>query len=151
MAQRELSQSELARRIGVTQATIHRLVSGGAYGTTHLHRIARELGTTADYLTGEIDDPSEGAAPPAPKPNVQLVTMQVALPSEDALTRMFLGVLEASSGMEQAELARELAKTLPTGLQLLRGPLIYDDQDVDADPREFPAAQPSADRERRRA
>jgi hypothetical protein len=32
----------------------------------HLHRIARELGTTPAYLTGETDDPSEGALP-APK------------------------------------------------------------------------------------
>ncbi len=122
MAKRKLSQSELARRIGVTQATIHRLVSGGAYGTTHLHRIARELGTTAEYLTGEIDNPDAGAPPPPPKPTVQLVTMQVALPSEDALRQMFLAVLKASPRMSQDELALELAKSLPSGLQLLRGP-----------------------------
>ncbi len=38
-------------------------MSGKAYGSAHLHRIARELGTTAAYLDGETDDASEGAAP----------------------------------------------------------------------------------------
>ncbi|WP_341207259.1 S24 family peptidase [uncultured Sphingomonas sp.] len=62
LSERGISQAELARRVGVAQQTIHKLVSGGARGSSHLHRIARELGTTADYLTGETNDPSEGAA-----------------------------------------------------------------------------------------
>jgi phage repressor protein C with HTH and peptisase S24 domain len=59
-----LSQSELARRVGISQASIYHLVSGGGQGSKHLHRIARELGTTSAYLEGDIDDPAEGAAPP---------------------------------------------------------------------------------------
>lgn len=149
MSEKNLSQSGLARRVGVTQTTIRKLLSGG-YGSKHLHRIARELETTPAYLTGETDDPSLGAEP-VRHVTTQIVTMPILLPGEDALTRMFLGVLKASPGMKEDELARELAKTLPTGLQLLRGPLIYDDQDVDADPREESEARPSADRERRRA
>lgn len=61
MAEREVSQSELARRIGISQASIFRLVAGKAYGSTHLHKIARELGTTPAYLTGETDDPNADA------------------------------------------------------------------------------------------
>ena len=61
-----ISQSELARRIGMSQPTIYRLVHGQAYGTAHLHRIARELGTTPAYLSGETDDPHANA-PPAPE------------------------------------------------------------------------------------
>jgi phage repressor protein C with HTH and peptisase S24 domain len=61
-----MSQSELARRVGVSQASIQKLTTGSAYGSKHLHRIARELGTTPAYLSGETDDPSEGALP-APK------------------------------------------------------------------------------------
>lgn len=63
-----LSQAELARRVGVRQPTIFKLTSGGGYGSKHLHRIARELGTTPAYLSGETDDPEEGA-PPAPELN----------------------------------------------------------------------------------
>lgn len=64
MKKARVSQSELARRIGVTQPTIYRLVHGQAYGSTQLHKIARELGTTPAYLMGEVDDP-EADAPPA--------------------------------------------------------------------------------------
>ena len=65
MSERHLSQSELARRVGVTQTTIRKLVSGAGYGSKHLHVIARELGTTPAYLNGETDDPLEDApAPP---------------------------------------------------------------------------------------
>ena len=58
-----LSQSALARKIGVSQATIAKLATGLSTGSKHLHKIARELGTTAEYLTGETDDPSAGALP----------------------------------------------------------------------------------------
>jgi phage repressor protein C with HTH and peptisase S24 domain len=65
MNERGLSQSELARRVGITQSSIYNLVSGKAYGSAHLHRIARELGTTPEYLSGENNDPAAGA-PPSP-------------------------------------------------------------------------------------
>lgn len=58
-----LSQNGLAQRVGVSQAAIAKITSGQSFGSKHLHRIARELGTTAAYLTGEADDPSEGALP----------------------------------------------------------------------------------------
>ena len=61
MASARISQSELARRIGMSQPTINRLLKGQAYGTAHLHRIARILGTTPAYLTGETDDPTTEA------------------------------------------------------------------------------------------
>ena len=60
----ELTQSELARRVGITQGTIAKLANGSAYGSSHLHKIARELQTTPAYLSGEVDDPDEGAPPP---------------------------------------------------------------------------------------
>lgn len=68
MAELGLSQSELARRVGVRQPTISRLLLGEAAGSRHLHVIARELATTPQYLTGETDDPLEGALPtPTPE------------------------------------------------------------------------------------
>jgi phage repressor protein C with HTH and peptisase S24 domain len=59
----QISQSELARRVGISQASIYHLVSGGGQGSKHLHRIARELETTVGYLEGETTDPAAGAAP----------------------------------------------------------------------------------------
>ena len=151
MAERHLSQSELARRVGVTQTTVRKLTSGSGQGSKHLHRIARELGTSPAYLTGEVDDPDEGAPPPLPAPTVQHLTMSVALPSEAALARSFEGVLAASPRLHGAELARELAKRLPTMLGVLKGPLI----EASEDPR-GPALEPAdtpatAHREPRRA
>lgn len=56
-----LSQAALARKVGVSQQSIGRLVTGEAMGSRYLHKIAAALGTTPAYLTGETDDPgSEG-------------------------------------------------------------------------------------------
>lgn len=118
MHEKGLSQSELARRVGISQSAIHKLVKGGGYGSKHLHRIARELGTTPAYLTGEINDPTEGAPPPAPEPQVQFVMMPMAMPSEDALADAFLGLLMASRRLDEDGLSRELAKRLPTVLRI---------------------------------
>lgn len=52
-----LSQAELARRVGITQPSINHLIRKGAGGSAHLHKIARVLETTPEYLTGETDDP----------------------------------------------------------------------------------------------
>lgn len=56
-----ISQSELARRVGVSQPTIANLISRSKKGSAHLHRIARELQTTPAYLSGETDDPTAEA------------------------------------------------------------------------------------------
>lgn len=61
MAEVGVSQSELGRRIGVSQSAIYHLARGGAQGSKHLHKIARELATTVAYLTGETDDPDSDA------------------------------------------------------------------------------------------
>ena len=154
MAVLSISQSELARRIGVSQQSISRLVSGEVRGSKHLHIIARELATTPAYLTGEIDDPDEGAPAPSPAPQVIHVMLPVALPAEAALMRMFQGLLGSLgdwAALPEAELARELATLLPTGLGQLRGPLRVEALTADGDlplPGEAPA---SAARARRHA
>jgi len=60
-----LSQAELARRIGVTQPAITHLIKRGTGGTAHLHKIARELETTPEYLNGESETAAlpDGAQP----------------------------------------------------------------------------------------
>lgn len=141
-----LSQAELARRVGISQQAIGKLVHGRSRKTTHIARLARELNTTPSYLEGDIDDPGENVpAPPRREPTVQYVTMKVALPSENALARMFAGLLRSidpkASLDEQAQL---LAKRLPIGLSQLQGPLIEVPAD---DPQQAPsAAEPPAKR-----
>ncbi len=61
--ERGLSQAEVARRVGVSQQAVGKLVFGGSSGSRHLHVIARVLGTSPAYLTGETDDPSADAVP----------------------------------------------------------------------------------------
>ena len=56
-----MSQSELARRVSLTQGTIAGLITGRSRSSSHIHRIARELGTTPAYLSGETDDPTSDA------------------------------------------------------------------------------------------
>lgn len=51
-----VSQAELARRVGITQPAINHLIKRGTGGSAHLHRIAKELGTTPEYLLGEADE-----------------------------------------------------------------------------------------------
>ncbi len=61
-----MSQSELARRVGVAQSSINSLIHRNKVGSKYLHKIAQVLQTTTAYLTGEIDDPSPDAPPPGP-------------------------------------------------------------------------------------
>lgn len=60
-----MSQAELARRVSLAQTTINNLVRGDARSSSYLHKIARALETSVDYLTSETDDPATDA-PPAP-------------------------------------------------------------------------------------
>lgn len=105
LSERGISQAELARRVGVAQQTIHKLISGGSRTSAHLHRIARELGTTADYLSGETNDPSEGALP---TPTAKDIAQQLDL-----------------VGIEQIDLAFGLGATFadgPIGAELMHFP-----------------------------
>lgn len=131
-----ISQSELARRVGITQGTIAGLISGRSRSSSHLHKIARALRTTPAYLEGEIDDPAEDATAPPPIPPIHLVTMQVALPPERALARMFEGLLRV---MDRAapldEQALLLAQRLPIGLSQLQNLLPAEVTPADATPQ----------------
>lgn len=52
-----ISQNELARRVGTSQATIWKLANGHNASSKFIFKIARVLNTTPDYLLGETDDP----------------------------------------------------------------------------------------------
>ena len=94
----QLSQSELARRTGLTQGTIAGLLTGRSRSSTHLHRIARELATTAAYLEGETDDP-EAEAPAQPEQSAEVREMVCcfeALPADQR--RAVLTLLQTMVG-----------------------------------------------------
>jgi transcriptional regulator with XRE-family HTH domain len=116
-----ISQAELARRVGVGQSTINGLIRGESRGSKHLHVIARTLRTSPAYLIGETEDPAPDAPIVEPELPIQFVTMQVALPSEDALTTMFEAMLQiVPADSTEAERARILARRLPAALSQLR-------------------------------
>ncbi|MEG8025074.1 helix-turn-helix transcriptional regulator [Sphingomonas aurantiaca] len=120
MELRGFSQSKLARQVGVSQTTIAKLVLSKGYGSKHLHRIARELGTTPAYLEGETDDPSAGATPPPPA-MPPAIMMQVLLPNERALKVMFKALLAGiDRELGEDEQAQLLAQRLPIGLAQLQ-------------------------------
>lgn len=65
LADLKISQSELARRVKISQPTINALIKGNNAGSKHLHKIAAELETSPAWLVGETDDPS----PVSPRPS----------------------------------------------------------------------------------
>lgn len=54
-----MTQSGLAKAVNLSPQAISKLTSGDALSSAHLHKIARELDTTVEFLTGETDDPNE--------------------------------------------------------------------------------------------
>lgn len=90
-----ISQAELARRSGLAQQTVNALIKRNKVGTVHLHRIARELMTSPDFLIGETDDPSIDAA-------------DAALTSED---REWLDLLHALAPADR-KAALQLVRTI---------------------------------------
>ncbi|MFN3675438.1 MAG: helix-turn-helix domain-containing protein [Sphingomonas pseudosanguinis] len=115
-----LTQSGLARRVGVTQGAIAKIAKNNPNGSSYLHKIAQVLETTPAYLTGETDDPNEGAPPPPP-PAMLTARLEVTLGSEEALTLMFEGLLAGlDPKASRASHARLLARKLPIALTSLR-------------------------------
>jgi transcriptional regulator with XRE-family HTH domain len=56
-----MSQAELARRTELHQSSVNQLITGKSRSSAHLHRIARALGTTTEFLEGVTDDDSVDA------------------------------------------------------------------------------------------
>ena len=113
-----VSQSELAKAVNISQPTVNQLLHKPGRGSKHLHKIARTLKTSPEYLTGETDDPSPRGTVTVATPSArrQSVFMPVQLPSEEILTEMFAGMLLAIEGATREELPQALAELLPTSL-----------------------------------
>lgn len=86
-----MSQSELARRIGVRQSTINGLIRGEQRSTTKLHLIARELQTTSAFLSGETDDPeAEGTDFAITSEDREILELMRALPPKERAAALVL-------------------------------------------------------------
>lgn len=105
LEQQQLSQSELARRVGVRQSTINQLVSGESHSSRYLHKIARELRTSPAYLTGEVDDPNLDA--PAPR---------MFTAAEEALVDIYRSLDERSQTALMHVAQTMLTGSLPTAV-----------------------------------
>lgn len=68
------SQSALAKLVGVSQQMIGKLESGDGNNSAHIYKIARELETTVEFLTGETDNPDLGALP---RPTKEQISDQI--------------------------------------------------------------------------
>lgn len=53
----DMSQAELARRLGATQGSIQQILAGTTKRSRLLPDIAREFGVSVEYLLGATDDP----------------------------------------------------------------------------------------------
>lgn len=91
-----MSQSELARRVGLTQGSIAQLVSGRSRSSAHIHKIARELKTTPAFLSGETNDSTSD------QPDNHLTSEEV-----DLLVR--LRALSAEDRMMVMQITKKLA------------------------------------------
>ncbi|MEZ0495159.1 helix-turn-helix domain-containing protein [Sphingomonas sp. IW22] len=90
-----LSQAELARRVGISQPMVNALIRGSARSTTHLHKIARELGTTPAYLTGEASDPDADVPDPPLLDQQQLKLLEHFACLNDRARAAMLELLDA--------------------------------------------------------
>ncbi|MEG3089750.1 XRE family transcriptional regulator [Sphingomonas sp. PB4P5] len=120
-----LSQSELGRRIGVSQATIAHLVRGRSVGSKHLHAIARGLGTSTAYLEGQTDDPSEGAAAPLTERDIADHLDLVPIKSVDQAYGMGAAFADEEAMVDVHHFPRawieQLTHTAPVSLTWARG------------------------------
>jgi transcriptional regulator with XRE-family HTH domain len=57
MAAAGVSQSELARRTGLSSSMIGKLVRGEARQSAHIFELSRALGVSPEYLVGETENP----------------------------------------------------------------------------------------------
>ena len=94
----------------MSQPTIFKLIHDNKTGSAHLHKVARELGTTPAFLTGETDDPKSN------------VPDEAELTGDERVIVDCLRMIPAKDRAALIQLARSLAATavnVPTPVLLL--------------------------------
>lgn len=118
--ERKLSQTALAKKVGVKYQTIQDLEYNTSLGSKHILALARALGVRPEWLeTGKGPRSTEASDVPlgvskAYTPTNQRVALPVELPSEAQLTAMFASMLEMAGRPDpKDELAQTLAQSFP--------------------------------------
>lgn len=119
MAEAGDDQSDVADAVGCTQGAISLIVLGRTLRSRYLPDIASYYGVSVNWLRGE-DVPRNDGTPTPPRPVPSHIFMRVELPTTDALTAMFEGLLDGiDPALTQDARARLLAERLPIGLSQL--------------------------------
>ena len=143
---RQLSQEQLAEMIGTTLSMLGKLERGQrSLDTNWMAKLSDALDVPPSALICDGDK----ARPAAPEA-IQSISLPVVLPSENALTAMFEGLLATQvDPAPQDERARKLARLLPNALQ--RAAEFQNSQaSVDVGARQAPSADLLAGQKQRR-
>ena len=113
------NQTEFGEDVGVSQGTVARWEAGSEPKSEPLLKMANMAGRTVQSFTTElISDMELGAyLEPSGPAEGSSILLPVQLPSEDALTQMFSGLLRILKNESDADtVARRLAQLLPSAL-----------------------------------
>lgn len=121
-----LSQSALAKKVKISQQMIGKLESGDGNTSAHIYQIAKELETTVEYLTGEINDPEYGVIP---RPTSEQISEQIDAVSITELDLSLgmggMAIFDGEIEQKQIVFSRSWIKTLtdahPSKLFVVRG------------------------------
>lgn len=147
MGEREFDQSSLARAVGCTPGAINQIVSGNVRRSRFAPEIARQLGVSYDWLTGQSDQKNASAPSgmlvaaderlilddlrqlplsdrnalariAAALRSVDQQELAPVLPPEPALARMFEGLLEILEALPNRPNLEERARLLAQWLPI---------------------------------
>ena len=97
-----MSQAELARRTGLAQSTINGLLNGRSRSSASLHVIARILGVSTSYLSGDIDNKSTSHA--------EMTATELAEQIDAVLVPVLVSFLEGPSVSSNVKFQMPLAR-----------------------------------------
>ena len=121
MAQRDFSQSSLARRVGCTPAAINQIALGKTLRSKYLPDIARALGVPLPYLMGDIDDPSDWDSIARPETADSVEIAEIDLAYGMGGTYLDDGMVSENSVPFPRDWLRLFTKSSPENLFFARG------------------------------
>ena len=112
MTDRKIAPTTLSLRVGKGRTLVKEIMEGnGDIKLSTLNRLAEALGVHVDELLGREEEPTH------------LIALPVQMPSLDALTEMFEGLLmPLATAPDRTTAARALARSLPAALQAALSP-----------------------------
>ncbi|MGN6270887.1 MAG: helix-turn-helix domain-containing protein [Sphingomonas sp.] len=118
---REMTQAELARRVGMKQPSINALIHKNKTGSRNLHQIAQALGTTTAFLAGETDDPEAGAPEEVPLDYFQRELLDLVAMLTPADKKALIQIVRSMVGVADPKNFKGFSETLHSPKQEYRG------------------------------